>query len=130
MSNRTLVAMKPRSTLDRMLHLRALALLCALALLAPTVAGARTVYRCVRDGTVSLATAPEPGSECFAKQLDDNAAALPNLWGAMGVVHGSLYQREQDGKDRLQHAQSARIEQGARLHRGNPGRIARAQRSG
>jgi hypothetical protein len=61
-------------------------------------ASARTVYRCVRDGTVSLSTAPEPGSECFAKQLDDSAAALPNLWGAMGVVHGSLYQREQDGK--------------------------------
>jgi hypothetical protein len=58
----------------------------------------RTVYRCVRDGTVSLATAAEPGSRCFAKELDDNAAALPNLWGAMGVVHGTLYQRMQDGK--------------------------------
>jgi hypothetical protein len=81
-----------------MLRLRGFALLCAVALLAPAVVSARTVYRCVRDGTVSLATAPEPGSECFAKQLDDNAAALPNLWGAMGVVHGSLYQREQDGK--------------------------------
>jgi hypothetical protein len=65
--------------------------------LAP-VAHARTIYRCVRDGTVSLATAPEPGSQCFAKQLDDNAAALPNLWGAMGIVHGTLYQRTQDGK--------------------------------
>ncbi len=59
---------------------------------------ARTVYRCVRDGTVSLATAPEPGSQCFAKELDDSAAALPNLWGSMGVFHGTLYQREQDGK--------------------------------
>jgi len=59
---------------------------------------ARTVYRCVRDGTVSLATAPEPGSQCFAKELDDNAAALPNLWGAMGVFQGTLYQRTQDGK--------------------------------
>lgn len=72
------------------------------ALLATVLASAdvsaRTVYRCVRDGTVSLATAPEPGSQCFAKELDDNAAALPNLWGAMGVVHGSLYQREQGGK--------------------------------
>ncbi|MEO7064028.1 MAG: lytic transglycosylase domain-containing protein [Dokdonella sp.] len=58
----------------------------------------RTVYRCIRDGTVSLATAPEPGSQCFAKQLDDDAAALPNLWGAMGVFKGTLYQREQDGK--------------------------------
>ena len=71
-------------------------LLAALAL-APA-AQSRTVYRCVRDGTVSLATAPEPGSACFAKQLDDNAAALPNLWGAMGVFHGTLYQREQDGR--------------------------------
>lgn len=61
-------------------------------------ANARSVYRCVRDGTVSLSTAPEPGSECFEKQLDDTAAQVPNLWGAMGVVHGSLYQRQQDGR--------------------------------
>jgi len=60
-------------------------------------AQARTVYRCVRDGTVSLATAPEPGSQCYAKTLDDNAARLPNLWGELGLVHGTLYQREQDG---------------------------------
>jgi len=61
-------------------------------------ASARTVWRCLRDGTVSLATAPEPGSKCTANTLDDNAAALPNLWGALGVFHGTLYQREQDGK--------------------------------
>lgn len=61
-------------------------------------AQARTVYRCLRDGTVSLATAPEPGSRCLAKQLDDQAAALPNLWGSLGVLRGTLYQREQDGK--------------------------------
>ena len=59
---------------------------------------ARTVWRCLRDGTVSLATAPEPGSKCTANTLDDNAAALPNLWGALGVFQGTLYQREQDGK--------------------------------
>lgn len=70
----------------------------AIALLASTHANARTVYRCIRDGTVSLATAPEPGSQCFAKELDDDAAALPNLWGQMGVFHGTLYQREQDGR--------------------------------
>jgi len=58
---------------------------------------ARTVYRCVRDGSVSLATAPEAGSRCVAKTLDDNAAAVPNLWGNLGVVQGALYQREQDG---------------------------------
>jgi hypothetical protein len=61
-------------------------------------AQARTVWRCLRDGTVSLATAPEPGSQCTAKTLDDNAAALPNLWGSLGTFKGTLYQREQDGK--------------------------------
>lgn len=59
---------------------------------------ARTVYRCLRDGTVSLATAPEPGSQCTAKTLDDNAAAVPNLWGKLGVFQGTLYRREQDGR--------------------------------
>ncbi|HET6546676.1 MAG TPA: lytic transglycosylase domain-containing protein [Rhodanobacteraceae bacterium] len=59
---------------------------------------ARTVWRCLRDGTVSLATAPEPGSHCTAKTLDDDAALLPNLWGTMGVFHGTLYRREQDGR--------------------------------
>src|SRR5262245_49902939 len=61
-------------------------------------AGARTVWRCLRDGTVSLATAPEPGSQCSERTLDDDAAALPNIWGALGVFHGTLYQREQDGR--------------------------------
>ena len=59
---------------------------------------ARTVWRCLRDGTVSLATAPEPGSQCSAKELDDNAALLPNLWGALGAFEGTLYQRQQDGR--------------------------------
>ncbi|RYD16651.1 MAG: lytic transglycosylase domain-containing protein [Lysobacteraceae bacterium] len=59
---------------------------------------ARTVWRCLRDGTVSLATAPEPGSTCSAKELDDGAAALPNLWGSLGEFEGTLYQREQDGR--------------------------------
>lgn len=71
-----------------------LALLCV----ASANTHARTVWRCLRDGSVSLATAPEPGSQCVAKTLDDDAAALPNLWGALGVFHGTLYQREQDGK--------------------------------
>jgi hypothetical protein len=75
------------------LRLALLALLAA----APSLS-ARTVWRCLRDGTVSLATAPEPGSTCAAQTLDDNAAALPNLWGALGVFHGTLYQREQDGR--------------------------------
>jgi len=73
--------------------------LLAIAMIAATAqVQARTVYRCVRDGTVSLATAPEPGSRCVAKQIDDNAVKLPNLWGALGVVSGTLYERQQDGK--------------------------------
>jgi hypothetical protein len=80
--------------MNRNAALIALPLLTMLSHAAP----ARTVWRCLRDGTVSLATAPEPGSKCTANTLDDNAAALPNLWGALGVFHGTLYQREQDGK--------------------------------
>ena len=76
-----------------------LALACALAAAACAgVADARTVYRCVRGRTVSLATAPEPGSKCEPKQIDDNAVQTPNLWGEMGVFSGTLYEREQDGK--------------------------------
>jgi len=58
---------------------------------------ARTVYRCVRSGTVSLSTAPEPGSKCEAKEIKDDPGKAPNLWGSMGIFSGTLYQREQDG---------------------------------
>lgn len=68
------------------------------ASLMPFVAQGRTVYRCVRDGTVSLATAPEPGSRCVARHIDDDAAKLPNLWGNLGMVQGTLYERVQDGE--------------------------------
>lgn len=61
-------------------------------------AEARTVYRCVLEGTVSLATAPDPGARCEAHELDDNSALTPNLWGAMGVFSGALYKREQNGR--------------------------------
>lgn len=74
------------------------AIAACLLLAAASVAQARTVYRCVRDGTVSLATAPEPGSKCVAKQIDDNAVQTPNLWGDFGVFSGTLYEREQDGE--------------------------------
>jgi len=66
-------------------------------LLLPGLASARTVYRCVQGNTVSLATAPEPGSRCTPKEIDDNAIQAPNLWGNMGVFSGVLYEREQDG---------------------------------
>ena len=69
-----------------------------LAAFGPQPASARTIYRCVRNGTVSLATAPEPGSRCTAKEVDDNAAKLPNLWGINGTQRGTLYERTQDGK--------------------------------
>ena len=75
----------------------ALLLIVATALVA-AAAQARTVYRCVRDGTVSLATAPEPGSRCEAKQIADDAVQTPNLWGAMGVFSGTLYERQEDGR--------------------------------
>jgi len=73
------------------------AALALLSLLLPWEASARTVYRCVQNHTVSLATAPEPGSTCTAQQVDDNAVQTPNLWGNMGVFSGTLYEREQDG---------------------------------
>ncbi|HSD16247.1 MAG TPA: lytic transglycosylase domain-containing protein [Thermomonas sp.] len=72
----------------------ALVVLCAVV----GSAEARTVYRCMRDGTVSLATVREPGSKCEAKTIDDNAAMLPNLWGNLGVFSGTLYEwRAPDG---------------------------------
>ena len=74
------------------------ALFGVVALLCATTAHARTVYRCLRDGTVSLATAPEPGSHCQAKQIDDAAAVVPNLWGINGKQSGVLYERTQDGQ--------------------------------
>lgn len=84
--------------MTRMRRLRSGLLVAVIAgLLAPALQ-ARTVYRCVRDGTVSLATAPEPGSKCEPKEIDDTAVQAPNLWGAMGVFSGTLYEREQDGK--------------------------------
>jgi soluble lytic murein transglycosylase-like protein len=81
----------------RTLPLLSASLLLVVAL-GPAPASARTIYRCVQDGTVSLATAPEPGSKCTAQEVDDNAAKLPNLWGVNGTQRGTLYEREQEGK--------------------------------
>lgn len=65
---------------------------------AQTAAGERTVYRCLRDNTVSLSTAPEPGSRCTPHTVRDDPARPANLWGQLGVVQGTLYEREQDGR--------------------------------
>ena len=81
-----------------MFRRHSLALLVLLLFAVAPQAQARTVYRCVQAGTVSLATAPEPGSRCVANEINDNAAAVPNLWGSMGVFSGTLYERQQDGK--------------------------------
>ncbi|WP_370451264.1 lytic transglycosylase domain-containing protein [Lysobacter sp. N42] len=78
--------------------LRSLLLLVPLLAMPAWPAHARTVYRCVQGGTVSLATAPEPGSRCEARHVPDDAVKLPNLWGALGLVKGTLYEREQDGR--------------------------------
>ena len=73
-------------------------MLVASALTAAPPATTRTVYRCVRDGSVSLASAPEPGSRCTAITYDANAAKLPDLWRLPGAQRGQLYQRQQDGR--------------------------------
>jgi hypothetical protein len=88
---------RPRTDLMGMSRSKPGLLLCVLAL-AGNPAHARSVWRCVNEGSVSLSTAPEPGSKCEEKALDDASAALPNLWGSLGTFHGTLYQREQDGK--------------------------------
>ena len=59
----------------------------------------RTIYRCLRDNTVSLSTAPEPGSKCTPKEIEDTAGKLPNLWGELGVFSGTLYEwKATDGR--------------------------------
>lgn len=91
-------ALEARPTIAAMsrLGIRVALALCVLALSAGV--DARTVYRCLRDGTVSLSTAPEPGSKCVARQFEDNPAKVPNLWGELGTVKGTLYERQQDGR--------------------------------
>ena len=74
------------------------ALLMTNALLAADPVATRTVHRCVRDGSVSLASAPEPGSRCTPITYDANAAKLPDLWRLPGGQRGQLSQRQQDGR--------------------------------
>lgn len=63
----------------------------------PLAAQTRTIWRCVLDGSVSLSTAPEPGSACEAHIVPADSVQAPGLWGRMGVFSGVLYEREQDG---------------------------------
>lgn len=69
-----------------------------LAMLPPAALDARTVYRCVQEGSVSLATAPEPGADCTAHELDDADPRAPNVWGSLGVFSGALYEIDVDGR--------------------------------
>jgi hypothetical protein len=85
----------PMNSLGKLLAASTVALLFAGT---PALAHARTIYRCTQHGTVSLASAPEPGSKCVAQNFDDNAAKLPNLWGMNGTQKGTLYERMQDGE--------------------------------
>ncbi len=95
------MAMNALTTTIRSMRLRAVLVVpvCVFACICMGDADARTVYRCVRGGTVSLSTAAEPGSKCEARSIDDNAALLPNLWGELGVFSGTLYEwKAADGR--------------------------------
>jgi hypothetical protein len=70
-------------------------LLCLLPLAG---AQARTVYECLRDNRLSLSTAPEPGSRCKAKRVNDRKAKVPNFWGDLGPVRGNMYARRIGGR--------------------------------
>ena len=77
----------------------ALALPCAFLILAlPTSARARTVYECMRDDTLSLSTAPEPGSRCTPRRVNDRKAKVPNFWGDLGPVRAPHYQTHIGGR--------------------------------
>lgn len=75
----------------------ALVLAGLLVLAAPLAAPARTVYECLRDGSLSLATAPEPGARCKAKAVYANRKQ-PNYWGSLGPIRGPMYQRRVGGR--------------------------------
>ncbi|MEM7403642.1 MAG: lytic transglycosylase domain-containing protein [Pseudomonadota bacterium] len=70
-------------------------LLAGLLLLLSAPAEARTVYRCERDGSVSLSTAPEPGSSCQGVEIDDHSA-MP--YARSGIWKGTLYRRTVGGR--------------------------------
>ena len=47
---------------------------------------------------MSLSTAPEPGSKCKPKRVNDRKAKVPNFWGDQGPVRGNLYTTRMNGK--------------------------------
>ena len=69
----------------------------AMAVAAPDLF-ARTVYQCMRDDRMSLATAPEPGSRCTPRRVDDRMAKVPNLWGNLGPMRGQVYEGQVGGR--------------------------------
>ena len=78
--------------------LAGLLLLLSTGLLSSGAAQARTVYECLRDDRLSLSTAPEPGSRCKPKRVNDRKAKVPNCWGVQGPVRGNLYTTRINGK--------------------------------
>jgi hypothetical protein len=69
-----------------------------LALTVPAMVEARTVYECMRDDVLSLATAPEPGSRCVPRRVNDRKAKVANYWGDLGPVRAPHYQRRIGGR--------------------------------
>ena len=61
-------------------------------------AQARTVYECLRDDRLSLATAPEPGARCTPRRVNDRRSKQPNFWGDLGPVRGNLFQGRVAGR--------------------------------
>lgn len=78
-------------------------LLTILAMLAAPSADAqtRTVYRCVKDNTVSISTFKEKGAKCEAKTIEDTAGKPVNIFGELGVFTGNLYEGTVNGKPAL-----------------------------
>lgn len=64
----------------------------------PHPAAARTVYECLRDDTLSLATAPEPGSRCVPRRVNDAKAKVRNFWGDLGPIRGPHYEQRINGR--------------------------------
>jgi soluble lytic murein transglycosylase-like protein len=81
------------------MHLRIAAAVACLFLALPcATAQARTVYECLRNDRLSLSTAPEPGSRCKPKRVNDRKAKVPNFWGDLGPVRGNLYSTRIGGR--------------------------------